>query len=252
MKKSWAHFSQKQKKIKNRFVHGCSNGWLPALWQKYPNASVKGSSLWLQTPEWLQAFHRCCGRQTAGNWKGGNKQLQQELHQKAAAWFPSQVQRKATFWAAAVTGQVIIRDHFSLLQINSKLKENVTKCSTIMFLLLFFIKRDSNCLPQSKQNVWFAHVFNTCTISHGNATSICEGSGCTRHSLQKLEIMVPWHSQLLFQRGDKCWMCFHKNSSQRYSQHKCYSFCSLLRWWWWELCNSSYFSLNVLRLYQFK
>lgn len=242
-----------EKNIKKWFVRGCSDGWLPALWQKCPNASVKGSSLWLQTPEWLQAFHRCWGRKTAGNCKGGNKQLQQELHQKAAAWFPSQVHRKATFWAAAATGQVIIRDHFSLLQINSKLKGNVMKRSAIVFVPLpLFIERDSKCLPQSKQKVWFAHVLNTCIISHGSAMSIWGGSGCTRHSLQKLEIMVLWHSQLLFQRGDKCWMCFHKDSSQRYSQHKCYSFCSLLRWWWWELCNSSYFSLNVLRPYQFK
>lgn len=126
--------------------------------------------------------------------------------------------RKATLWAAAATGQVISRAHFSLLQINAKLKANFIKCCTFMFSFLpLFIKKDSKCLPQSKQNVRLAHMFNTCVINHGNAMSIWELSGCIRHSLQKLKIMVPWCSQLLFQREDKCHICFHKDSAQRYS-----------------------------------
>ena len=157
------------------------------------------SSWWAQSAEGLQALRRCREGTAAGHWEGRNTQLQQEPRSEAAAWSRSQARRKATFWAAAVGGQVISRAPFSPLQIKTKLKANFIKCCMFVFSFLpLFIKRDSKCLPLSKQNVRLAHMLNTCVINHGNATSVWEVSDCTRHSLQKRQIMVPWHSQLLF------------------------------------------------------
>lgn len=141
------------------------------------------------------------------------------------------MQRKATFWAAAVTGKVIVRAHFSLLQINSKLKANFIKWCTFMFSSLpLFIKGDSKCLPQREPNIRLTHMFNTCIINHRNTMSIWEVSACTRHSPQKQKIMVPRRSQLLFHRGDKCRICFHKDSAQRYSNINVILSVLCLRW----------------------
>lgn len=138
------------------------------------------------------------------------------------------MQRKATFWAAAVTGKVIVRAHFSLLQINSKLKANFIKWCMFMFSSLpLFIKGDSKCLPQSEPNIRLTHMFNTCVINHRNAMSIWEVSACTRHSPQKPKITVPRRSQLLFHRRRQMPYMLSQGFGPKVLKYKCYSFCSL-------------------------